>query len=192
MSNFLRPHGLQHTRPPCPSPSPSFPKFMSYRWCHPTISFFVVPFSSLPLMFPSIRVFSNELTLPISGQSIGASASASASVLPVTIPGWFPLGLTGLISFWLKNLLQNHNSKPSSLWHLAFLWYNSHILTWLLEKPLLWLYGPYLILNWKGCVQTFAMWIKTRKKILAQLSSHRDSVLLSFYLLSFYILSSTE
>ena len=175
---------------PCPSPSPRV--FQSS--CH--ISDAIQPSHSLmspsppyPESFP-VSVFSNELALPISGQSIGASASAS--VLPVTIPGWFPLGLTGLISFWLKNLLQHHNSKPSILWHLAFLWSNSHILTWLLEKPLLWLYGPYLILHWKGCVQTFAMWIKTRKKILAQLSFHRDSVLLSFYLLSFSILSSTE
>ena len=118
MSNFLRPRGLRHTRPPLSlTSSQSFPKFMSYRWCHPTISFSVVPFSSLPLIFPSIRVFSNELALPISGQSIGALASAS--VLPVTIPGCFLLGLPGLI-FWLKNLLQHHNSKPSILWHLAF------------------------------------------------------------------------
>ena len=119
MSKFFRSHGLQHTRLPLSlTISQSLPEFMSCRWCHPTISFSVVPFSSPSLIFPSIRVFAKELALPISGQSTGASASAS--VLPMNIPGWFPLGLTGLISFWFKNLLQHHNSKASILWHSAF------------------------------------------------------------------------
>ena len=87
---------------PCPS---SFPgvcpsSCQLIQWCHPTFSFSVVPFSSLPLIFPSIGVFSNELALLISDQSTGPSASAP--VLPMIIPGWLPLGLTGLISFWLK------------------------------------------------------------------------------------------
>ena len=84
----------------------------------------------LPSIFPSIRVFSNESVLCISGQSMGVSASAS--VLPMNSQDWFPLGLTGLISLrmdWfdflavqgtLKSLLQHHNSKASILWRSAF------------------------------------------------------------------------
>ena len=97
-----------------------------------------------PSIFPSIRVFSNELALRIRCQSIGASASAS--VLPINIQGWFPLGLTGLISLQSKGLsrvfsstkIQKHQffgTQPS-------LWSNSHIHTWLLENPQLWLDGP--------------------------------------------------
>ena len=104
---------------PCPS---SFPgvcpsSCQLIQWCHPTISFSVVPFSSLPSILPASKSFPMNRLFP-SGHSIGASAAAS--VLRMNIPGWFPSGLTGLISFWLKNLLQNHNSKPSSLWHVAF------------------------------------------------------------------------
>ena len=94
--NSLRPHGLQHTRPPCPSPSPeacsnSYP--LSW-WCHPTISCSIVPFSSCLQSFPS--------GFFLVSQSIWASASAS--VLPMNIQGWFPLGLTGLISLQAKGL----------------------------------------------------------------------------------------
>ena len=78
--------------------------------CHPVLH--------LPLLFPSIRVFSNELVLASSGQSIGISASAS--VLPMNIQNWFPLGWTGLISVLSKghsrSLLQHHSSKASILW----------------------------------------------------------------------------
>ena len=90
-------HGLQHTRLPCPSPTPgacpnSYP---SNWWCHPTISFcrlLLLP----PSIFPSIRVFSNESALASGGQSTGVSASTS--VLPMNIQDWFPLGYTGWIS----------------------------------------------------------------------------------------------
>ena len=101
------------------------------------------PFSSWPQYIPPIRVFSNESALASGGQSIGASASAL--VLPMTVQGWFPLGLTGLIC-----LLSKGSSKFSSttVWRHHFfgtqpsLCPNSHIGTWLLEKPQLWLYGP--------------------------------------------------
>ena len=80
------------------------------------------PLFLLPSIFPSIMVFSNESAFWIKYQSIGASVSAS--VLPMNIQGWFPLGLTGLISWLpketLKSLLQHHNSKASILWHSAF------------------------------------------------------------------------
>ena len=96
------------------------------------------PLFLLPSIFPSIRVFSNESVFTSGGQSIGASASAS--VLPMNIQGWFPLELTGFISLLSKGVsrvfssttVQKHqffSSQPS-------LWYSFHIYTWLLEKPI--------------------------------------------------------
>ena len=98
VSNSLQPHGLQHARLPCPSPTPgacsnSCP---SSRWCHPTISSSVVPFSSCLQMFLASGSFPMSLFFASDGQSIGVSASAS--VLPMNIQDWFPSGLTGLIS----------------------------------------------------------------------------------------------
>ena len=92
MSDSLQPHGLQHARPPCPSPTPeacsnSCP---SSWWCHPTISSSVVPFSSSPQSFPASGSFPMSQFSTSGGQSIGASASAS--VLPMNIQDWFLLG----------------------------------------------------------------------------------------------------
>ena len=112
MSDSLQPRGLQHTRLPCPSPSPracsdSCPLS---RWCHPTILSFVIPFSCLQ-SFPASGSFLMNWLFTLGGQSIGASAS----VLPMNIEAWFPLGLTGLISLQSKrlskSLLQHHSSK---------------------------------------------------------------------------------
>ena len=102
MSNSLRPHGLQHARLPCPSPTPeacsnSYP---SSQWCHPTISSSVIPFSSCLRSFPATGYFLMSQFFPLSGQSIGASASAS--VPPINIQDWFPLGMTDLISLQSK------------------------------------------------------------------------------------------
>ena len=94
MSDSLQPHGLQH-RLPCPSPNSS----PSSQWCHPPISSSVVPFSSLLQSFPALGSFSVSQFFASSDQSTGVSASAS--VLPMNIQDWFPLGLTGWIS--LKN-----------------------------------------------------------------------------------------
>ena len=99
----LRPHGLQHARLPCPSPTPgacsnSHP---SSRWCHPTISSFVVPFSCLQ-SFPASGSFLMSQFFASGGQTIGVSASAS--VLPMNIQVWFPLGMTGWISLQSKGL----------------------------------------------------------------------------------------
>ena len=104
MSNSLRPHGLQHARLPCPSPTPracsnSCPLS---QWCHPTISSSVVPFSSCLQSFPASESFQMSQFFVAGGWSIGASASAS--VLPMNIQGWFPLGLTGWISCLSKGL----------------------------------------------------------------------------------------
>ena len=100
----LWPHGLQLTRPPCPSPSPracsnSCPLS---QWCHPTISSSVVPFSSCFQSSPASGYFLMSWPFASAGQSI--EASASASVLSMNIQGWFPLGLTGWISLQPKGL----------------------------------------------------------------------------------------
>ena len=94
----LQPHGLQHTRLPCPSPTPGVysNSCTLSGWCHPTISSSVVPFSSCLQSFPASGSFQMSQFFTSGGQSIGISASAS--VLPMNIPDWFPLGLTGWIS----------------------------------------------------------------------------------------------
>ena len=114
-------HGLQHARLPCPSPSP---RVCSHscplsRWCHPITS---VTSFSYPQSFPASGSFSISWLFASGGQNI--RASTSASVLPMNIQSWFPLGLTGLISLQskglsLKSLLQHHNSKASILLVIA-------------------------------------------------------------------------
>ena len=106
MSSSLWPPGLQHARLPCPSPSPgvysnSCP--LSW-WCHPTISSSVVPFTSHLQSFPASGSFPLSWLFASGGQRIGASASAS--VLPVNIQGWFPLGCTGWIS-WVQGTFKS-------------------------------------------------------------------------------------
>ena len=98
VSNSLQHHGLQHTRPPCPSPTPGvYTNSCPLRcWCHPTISSSVIPFSSRLQSFPASGSFQMSQLFTSGGQSIGVSASAS--VLPMDIQGCFPLGLTGWIS----------------------------------------------------------------------------------------------
>ena len=136
MSDSLRPHGLQHARPPCPSPSPGVHTNSrpSSQWCHPAISSSVVPFSSCLQSFPASGSFPMSQLFTSCGQSIGVWASAS--VLPMNIQGWIPLRLTDLISLQSKGLskvfscttVQKHqffDARPS-------LWSNSHIHTWLL------------------------------------------------------------
>ena len=102
MYDSLWMHGLQHSRLPCPSPSPRV--FSNSRplswWCHPTILSFVAPLSSCTQSFPASGSFPMNSFFASDGQSTGASSSASA--LPVNIHGWFPLGLTGLISVLSK------------------------------------------------------------------------------------------
>ena len=123
MSDSLPHHGLQPTRLPCPSLSPrvctnSCP--LSW-WCHPTISPSAAPFSC-PQSFPALGSFTMSRLFTSGGQSMGASASAS--VLPMNIQDWFPLGLTGLISLLSKGFSrvfsQYHSWKASILQHSAF------------------------------------------------------------------------
>ena len=99
----LQPHRLQHARLPCPllSDKGSCSNSCSLsQWCHPIILSSIVPFSSCPQSFPASGSFLLSCLFASDGQSIGASASASA--LPMNIQGWFPLGLTGLISLLIS------------------------------------------------------------------------------------------
>ena len=104
MSDSLQPHGLQHTRLPCHSPSPGVSPNSSPLswWCQSIISSSVVPFSACLQSFPSLGSFPMSWLFESDGQNIGASASAT--VLPMNIQGWFPLGLTGLVSLLSKGL----------------------------------------------------------------------------------------
>ena len=97
LSCVLRPHGLQHVRPPCPSSTPAVysDSCASSWWCHPTISSSVITFSSHLESFQASESFQMTQFFESGGQSIGVSSSAS--VLLMNMQGWFPLGLTGLI-----------------------------------------------------------------------------------------------
>ena len=104
VSESLQPHGLQHARPPCPSPTPGvYSNSCSLsQWCHPTISSSVIPFSSCPQSFPASESFSMSQFLASGGQSIGVSASTS--VLPMNTQDWSPLGWTGWTFLQSKGL----------------------------------------------------------------------------------------
>ena len=156
MSDSLWPHGPQHTRLPCPSPTPeacsnSCP---SSHWYHPTILSSVVPFSYLQSFTASGSFLMNQFFTP-GGPSI--EVSALASLFPMNIQDWFPLGLTCLIFLQSKGLSRVFSPPPKKAKRvfsntnyptLQFfgtqlsLQSNSHNHTWLLEKPLLWLGGP--------------------------------------------------
>ena len=129
VSDSLRPHGLQHTRPPCPLPAPrvysnSCP--LSW-WCHPTISSFVIPFSSCLQSFPVSGSFQMSHFFASDGQSIGILASTS--VLPMN-QDWFPLEMDWLDLFavqgTLNSLVQHHGSKASILSSAFFIVQLSH------------------------------------------------------------------
>ena len=122
---LFAPHGLQHIRPPCPSPTPGIYSNSCLsklsRWCHSTILSSVIPFSSSLQSFPASGCFSMSQFFASAGQSIGVSASAS--VLPMNIQDSFPSRLTGLISLQYKGLsrvFSNTSSKVSVLWCSAF------------------------------------------------------------------------
>ena len=104
VADSLWPHELQHARPPCPSPTPGVHpnSRASSRWCHPAISSSVVPFSSYPQSLSASGSFPMSRLVTSGGQSI--EVSASASVFPLNIQDWFPLGWTGWISLQSKGL----------------------------------------------------------------------------------------
>ena len=138
VSDSLWPHGLQHARLPCLSPTPGVYSNSCplSQWCHPTISSSVVPFSSCPQSFPASGSFPTSQFFASGGQSIGVSASAS--VLPMNTQDWFPLGWTGWISSQSKGLsrvfsnttVQKHQFFGAQL----SLCSTSHIHTWPLEN----------------------------------------------------------
>ena len=135
----LRPHEPQHARPPCPWPAPGVysNSCPSSRWCHPAISSSVDPFSSCPQFCPASGSFPMSQLFAWGGQSI--RVSASASVLPMNIQDWSPLGWTGWISLQSKGLsrvfssttVQKHQFFGTQLSSQS----NSHKHTWPLEKP---------------------------------------------------------
>ena len=158
MSDSLWPHGLQHSRLPCPSTTPGACSNSSpwSRWCHPTISSSVVPFSSRLQSFPASGSFPRSQFFTSGGQSI--RTSASASVLNINIQDWFPLGLTGWLSLQSKGLSRVF-SKTTVQKHQFFE---------ILYKALSFLYSPYIILTsihdyWKNTVLT--RWIFVGKVI---------------------------
>ena len=139
VSDSLQPHGLQHVRPPCPSPTPrvysnSCP---SSRWCHSAISSSVIPFSSCPKSLSASESFPMSQLFAWGGQSI--RVSASASVLPMNTQEWSPLGWTDWVSLQSKGLsrvfsnttVQKHQFFSAQLSSQS----NSHIHSWPLEKP---------------------------------------------------------
>ena len=135
MSDSLQPHGLQHSRLPCPSPTPracsnSCP---SSWWCHPTISFSVIPFSCSLQSSPASGSCQMSQFFTSGGQSTGFSALAS--VLIMNFQQWFSFSIDWLdllaVQGILKSLLQHHSSQTSILWCSAFFIVNSHIHTWL-------------------------------------------------------------
>ena len=138
VSNSLWPHGLQHTRPLCPPPTPNVYSGSCplSQWCHPTISSSVIPFSSPLQSFPASGTFPMSQFFASGGQSTGASASAS--VHPMNVQDLFPIGWTGWLSLQSKGLSRIFsNTTVQKHWFSAqlSLWSNSHILTWLLRKP---------------------------------------------------------
>ena len=137
VSNSLWPHGLQHARPPCPSPNPGIYSNSrpSSPWSHPTIWSSVVPFSCLQ-SFPASGSFPVSPFFTSGGQSTGVSASAL--VLPMNIQDWFPLGWTGLISLlskWLSRVFSNTTIQKHQFFSAQLsLQSNSHIHTWHLKN----------------------------------------------------------
>ena len=139
VSDSLWPHESQHTRPPCPSPtSRVYPNSCpSSWWCHPAISFSVVPFSSCPQSLPASGSFPMSRLFAWGGQGIGVSALAS--VLPMNTQDWSPLGWTNWISLQSKGLsrvfsnttVQRHQFFSTQLSSQS----NTHIHTWPLAKP---------------------------------------------------------
>ena len=139
-------HGLQHARLPCLSPTPRtcWSSCPLRQWCHPTISSSIIPFYSRLQYFPASGPFPGSQFFVSGSQNIGISVS----VLSMNIQDLFPLGLTGWMSFQSKGLsrifsyttVQKHQFFSTQL----SLWSNTHMHTWLLEKPQLWLDGHLL------------------------------------------------
>ena len=174
MSDSLWPHELQHTRLLCPSLCPwvSSNWYPLSQWYHPTISSSFAPFSPCPQFFLASGSFTISQFFASGGQSIGAKATVS--VLPMSIQGWFPLGLTGLISLHSKGLsrvfsnttVQKHQFFSAQL----SLWSNSHIHAWLLKKTIaltMWTFVSKVISQPFKTLSRFDIAILSRSKCLS-------------------------
>ena len=147
MSDSLQPCELLHARPPCPSPTPGVDSNSCplSQWCHPATSSSVVPSSSCPQSLPASGSFPMSQLFTWGGQS--TKVSASASVLPVNTQdwslectGWISLQSKGLARVFFNTIVRKYQFFGSQLSSQS----NSHIHTWPLEKPQLWLDGPLL------------------------------------------------
>ena len=175
MSNSLLPHVVQQARLPCPSPSPracsnSCPWS---QWCHPTISSSVIPFSSCLQPFPASGSFLMSRLFASSGPSIGASASAS--VLPMNIQDWFPLGWTGWLSFLCKGLsrvFSNPTVQECQFFGIQPSYSPTHICTWLLCM---------------SCTTSTRTWVKAHIRALTILTFVSKVMSLLFNMLSRFI-----
>ena len=137
MSNSLQPHGLQHAKLPCPlsSPRANSNSCPLSRWCHPTITFSVIPFSSHLQSFPVSGSFQMSPFFTSCDQSVGVSASTS--IFPMNKQDSSPLGWTSWISLQskgLSNVFFNITVQKYQFCDQHSLWPNYHIHTWLLEK----------------------------------------------------------
>ena len=138
VSNSLWPHESQHARPPCPSPTPEVRSNScpSSWWCHPAISFSVIPFSSCPKSLPASGFFPMSQLSTWGGQSIGVSALASFLPMdtqdwsPLEWPGWISLQSGGLSRVFSNTTVQKHQFFGAQLYSQS----NSRIRTWLVEK----------------------------------------------------------
>ena len=151
MSNFLQPHGMQHIKVPCPSPSPGVcsNSYPLSQWYHPTISSSITHFFSCPHSFPASGFFPIIWLFASGSQSIGASASAS--VLPMNIQSWFPLELTGWLPVHgtLKRVFTSTTVQQYQFSVLGLHCYNSHIHTWY------WKNHSFEYLCWQSDVSAF-------------------------------------
>ena len=174
VSNSLQPHGLQHARLPCPSPSPRVASKSCplSQWCHPTISSSFIPFSSCLQSFPASGSFPMSRLLALGSQSTGASTSVS--VLPMNIRGWFPLALSDLISLESKGLSRVFSSITVQKYQFfgaqPSLWSNSHICSWLLKKTTaltIWnVVGKVMSLHFNMLSQSVIALLPKRKRLL--------------------------
>ena len=148
MSDSLRHHGLQHTRPPCPSPSPEVCPMSCplHWWCHPAILSFDTLFSFCPQSFSASGTSPMSQLFASDDQNTGVLALPS--VLPTSTEGWFPLGLTGLMSLLSKGLSRVFSStiiqRHQLFCTLPSLQSGSHNSTWPLGRPQPWPSGPLL------------------------------------------------
>ena len=181
MSDSLQPHGLQHSRLLCPSPTPEACSCPSIWSCHPIISSSVIPFSSCLQSFPASGSFPMSQLFTSGGQSIGVSASAS--VLPVNIEDWFPLGWTGWISLLSKGLSRVFSNttvqKRQFFGAQPSLWSISHICTWPTGKTM-------ALTIWTFVGKVMSLLYNTLSRFVVAFLSRSKRLLFIFYFLFFF------